>query len=234
MHGVPCQRHWLSADTPRDSRDPAHVPIALAGCVSLPDMPRFFWLSLRLVKNVGIELAKPLFQASVGHQSARLAIHVCTLTSEMSKRVNRLRQSEQKVAAAVSDACMGRHGTAWLLHGFSGSYNLDRRSRWKARASRRKGLRMRREATTRSGCTWGRRLKNLHPEEGFGDLETSQLIKNSGDSPKERAYVTQTSGARMSRPLKVMKARKHACAGYGEWMRRPSGNALRGGSEKGN
>lgn len=57
-----------------------------------------------------------------------------------------------------------------------GAYNLDgppgqiRKSRWKA--------------TTRSGCTWGRRLKNLHPE--------------------ERAYITQTSGARMS---------------YGEWMR---------------
>ena len=51
-----------------------------------------------------------------------------------------------------------------------GAYNLNRQSRWKA--------------TTRSGCTWGRRLKNLHPE--------------------ERAYITQTSGARMN---------------YGEWMR---------------
>ncbi|CAE7704410.1 unnamed protein product [Symbiodinium pilosum] len=62
-----------------------------------------------------------------------------------------------------------------------GAYNLSgppgqvRKSRWKA--------------TSRSGCTWGRRLKNLHPE--------------------ERAYITQTSGARMS---------------YGEWMRyRPGG-----------
>ncbi|CAE7018990.1 for [Symbiodinium sp. CCMP2456] len=64
-----------------------------------------------------------------------------------------------------------------------GAYSLDgppgqiRKSRWKA--------------TTRSGCTWGRRLKNLHPE--------------------ERAYITQTSGARMS---------------YGEWMRYRPGRAL--------
>ena len=51
-----------------------------------------------------------------------------------------------------------------------GAYNLNRQSKWKA--------------TSRSGCTWGRRLPNLHPE--------------------VRAYITQTSGARMK---------------YGDWMR---------------
>lgn len=64
-----------------------------------------------------------------------------------------------------------------------GAYNLDRKSRWKA--------------TTRSGCTWGRRLPNLHPE--------------------ERAYITQTSGARMS---------------YGEWMRYGPPLPNRGPEEK--
>jgi len=51
-----------------------------------------------------------------------------------------------------------------------GTYSLDRKSKWKA--------------TSRSGCTWGRKLQNLHPD--------------------ERAYITQTSGARMK---------------FGEWMR---------------
>ena len=51
-----------------------------------------------------------------------------------------------------------------------GAYNLDRKSKWKA--------------SSRSGCTWGRRLPNLHPE--------------------VRAFITQTSGARMK---------------YGDWMR---------------
>lgn len=51
-----------------------------------------------------------------------------------------------------------------------GTYNLNRKSKWKA--------------TSRSGCTWGRRLPNLHPD--------------------VRAYITQTSGARMK---------------YGDWMR---------------
>jgi len=45
-----------------------------------------------------------------------------------------------------------------------GSYNLDRTGKkWKA--------------TTRSGCTWGRKINNLHPD--------------------ERAYITQTRGAQM-------------------------------------
>ena len=55
-----------------------------------------------------------------------------------------------------------------------GAYNLSgppgqvRKSRWKAWLTHSSTQQLMKdvcsEATTRSGCTWGRRLKNLHPE----------------------------------------------------------------------
>ena len=82
----------------------------------------------------------------------------------------------------------------------AGAYNLDgppgqvRKSRWKAGRAGRAGwrsfpcARASREATTRSGCTWGRRLKNLHPEVGAsrrgGYRRRAGAVRSAPTSPR--------------------------------------------------